>query len=178
MVSWNPTISLSNSHHLKGSTLCLVLLGLRVQDTSSENDEHTIFTWKTSSPTEVKNHDLPLVGFSHNSLNGWKSYNVIHTVTLCNTHVTSLTLRPSRTSNVTWTLVTVSSPRQVTRHHVQSLPRLGHTQLTYEREMNKINTLLLCLSTQASVRYNMLLICQWRRPPTCANYSTKIECIQ
>ena len=27
------------------------------------DSEHTIFTWKTSSPTEVKNHDLPFVGF-------------------------------------------------------------------------------------------------------------------
>jgi len=124
------------------------------------NNEHMIFTWKTSSPTEVRNHELPLVGFSHNPLNGIKRYNVTTTVTTCNTHVTSLTPRPSHTtSNVTWTLVILSSPRQVTRHHVQSPPRLGHTQLTYEREMNKINTLLLCFSTQASGRYNMLLAC-------------------
>jgi len=31
--------------------------------TINENARHTIFTWKTSTPTEVKNHDLPLVEF-------------------------------------------------------------------------------------------------------------------
>ena len=35
-----------------------------------QHNEYTIFMRKTSSPTEVKNHDLPLVGFSHNPLNG------------------------------------------------------------------------------------------------------------
>ena len=35
-----------------------------------EVSENSIFTLKTSNPTEVKNHDLPHVGFSHNPLNG------------------------------------------------------------------------------------------------------------
>jgi len=39
----------------------------------NENEEHTIFTWKTLSPIEVENHDLPPVGFSLNPLNGLKS---------------------------------------------------------------------------------------------------------
>ena len=53
------------------------LFGLIVFDTAeskiNENEEHTIFTWKTSSPTVVKNHDLPPVGFSLNPLNGLKT---------------------------------------------------------------------------------------------------------
>jgi len=49
------------------------LFGQTVLDTAerkvNENDEYTIFTWKTSSLTKVINHDLPLVGFSYNPLN-------------------------------------------------------------------------------------------------------------
>ena len=56
------------------------------------NDEHMIFTWKTSSPSEVKNHDLPLVEFLHNPLNGLETLQ-------SNSHVTSLTLRPSHTTS-------------------------------------------------------------------------------
>ena len=44
-----------------------LLIELTVLDsaerTINENVKHTIFTWKTSSPTELKNHDLSLVGF-------------------------------------------------------------------------------------------------------------------
>ena len=36
------------------------------------------FTWKASSPTEVKNHDLPLVGFSYTSLTGLKNVTIYH----------------------------------------------------------------------------------------------------
>ena len=39
----------------------------------NENKEHTIFTWKTSSPTEVKNYDIPSVGFALNLLNELKT---------------------------------------------------------------------------------------------------------
>jgi len=48
------------------------LFGQAVLDTAESkggrNDEHTIYV-ETPSPTELKNHNLPLVGFSHNPLN-------------------------------------------------------------------------------------------------------------
>jgi len=61
------------------------LFGLTVLDsaegTNNENADTQHFTWKTSCPTEVKNHDLPPVGFSHKSLNGKKHYKVTPTAT-------------------------------------------------------------------------------------------------
>ena len=46
----------ANSH-----LACLDWLFLtRQKVNNNRNEEHTIFTWKTSCPTEVKNHDLPL----------------------------------------------------------------------------------------------------------------------
>ena len=51
------------------------------EDTINENAEHIIFIWKTSSATEVKNHDLPPIGFSLNPLNRQKRYKVSPTVT-------------------------------------------------------------------------------------------------
>ena len=97
--------------------------------------------WKNSSPTEVKNHDLPLVGFSHASLNKLKTLQCNLIITTCNTHA-HVTFFPK-----------IGYPSS-------KFPQFGHTQLTYEREMNKMNTLLLYFSTQASVRYNMLVLCQ------------------
>jgi len=46
--------------------LFLTQQGAKIQ----RNYEHTIFMWKTSSPSKVKNHDLQLIGFPHNPLNG------------------------------------------------------------------------------------------------------------
>jgi len=71
---------LPNFRKQSGSLFELTVLNL-VEGTIKENAEHTIFTWKTSSPTKVKNYDLPLVGFSLNSLNGQKHYKVTPTVT-------------------------------------------------------------------------------------------------
>ena len=45
----------------------------RSENSAEINNGHKIFTWKSSSPTEVKNHDLPLVEFSHTSLKGLKT---------------------------------------------------------------------------------------------------------
>ena len=63
--------------------ICLFEQGVldTAESNVSGNKEHTIFTWKTLSPIEVKNHDLPPVGFSHNPLNGPKRYKVTHIVT-------------------------------------------------------------------------------------------------
>jgi len=40
----------------------------------------SMFTWKTLSPSKVKNHDLPHIGFSHNPLTGKNGYKVTSTV--------------------------------------------------------------------------------------------------
>ena len=96
--------------------------------------------WKISSPTEVKNHDLPLIEFSHTSLNDL----ITLTVTTCNTH-----------SHV------IFFPK--IGYPTSKFPQLWHTELTYKREENTMNTLLLCFSTQASVRYNKLLLCELQK---------------
>jgi len=104
-----------------------------------QDKEHTIFTWKTSSLTEVKNHDLPLVGFSHNPLNGPKCYKVTHT-------------RPTSLGHTYLVF-----PRQATRHNILVPLDLDTLNSLITREMNK-DTLLSCFYSQAHVRYNMLLI--------------------
>ena len=86
---------------------------------SRQDKEHTIFTWKTSRPTEVKNHDLPLVRFSHNSLNGPKRYKVTHT-------------RPPSLGHTYLVF-----PRQVTRHNVLVPIDLDTLNSLITREMNK-----------------------------------------
>jgi len=48
---------------------CLDRLFLTPQKTQFMKMQNTIFKWKISSPTEVKNHDIPPVGFSLNPLN-------------------------------------------------------------------------------------------------------------
>ena len=60
------------------------VLGMsRGKNSAERNNGHKIFTWKTSSPTEVKNYDLLVVRFSHTSLTGLKKLQ-------CNTHCYNL----------------------------------------------------------------------------------------
>jgi len=59
---------LLNFRKQSASLLELTVLDL-AEGTINENAEHTIFMSKTSSPTKVKNHDLPPVGLSLNPLN-------------------------------------------------------------------------------------------------------------
>jgi len=71
---------LPNFRKQSASLFELTVLDL-AEGTINKNVEHTIFTWKTSSPFEVKNHDQPPVGFSLNPLNGQKRYKGTPTVT-------------------------------------------------------------------------------------------------
>jgi len=79
----------------------------------------------TSSPTKVKNHDLTPVGFSESSLYGLKRYNVTHFVTTCNTRNR---IPKDRSPHVQNPLIKDTS---------QSSFDLGHTHLTFEREIKK-----------------------------------------
>jgi len=68
-------VSFQVSPNFRKQSVCL--FGLTVLNPAeskiNENEEHTIFTWKTSSLTKVKNHDLTHVGFLLNPLNGLKT---------------------------------------------------------------------------------------------------------
>jgi len=79
----------------------------------------------TSSPIEVKTPDLPPIGFSQTSLYGLKHYNVTHLVTTCNTRNR---LPYDRSPHVQNPLIKDTS---------QSPLDLGHTHLTFEREIKK-----------------------------------------
>jgi len=102
------------------------------------NKEHKIFTWETSSPTEVKTTTCRCRIFTQ-STKRITGYKVTPFVTKLLTHVqyTLDTYRPS-------------------------LPRLGHTSLTLYKRDEKSSPYY-NVSNQAIVRYNEVLECQaWK----------------
>ena len=118
-----------------------ILFGLTVldpvEDTNNENAEHTTFYVKNPEPNRgKKNHDLPPVGFSHQSLNGQKRYKVTPTCyKVTHTHPTTL--------GHTYLVF----PRQVTQHNVLVPLELDTLNSLNTREKRKHLTKLLLLTS-------------------------------